>query len=94
MFASMIEIQIKSGKMSEAVKRFEDRKVEIERLGCRQAMLIDKGNDQAIVLAIYETEEAREAATPLATEILRGLGLLYAKMPNRVVVNLPINWNF
>ena len=94
MFASMIEIQIKSGKMSEAVKCFEERIVEIERLGCRQAILIDKGNDQAIVLAIYETEEAQEAATPSATKILRGLGLLYAKMPNRVVVNLPINWNF
>ena len=90
----MIEIQIKSGKMSEAVKRFEDRKAEIEQLGCKQAMLIDKGNDQAIVLAIYDTEEVQEAATPLATKILSGLGLLYAKMPDRVVVNLPINWNF
>ena len=94
MFASMIKIQIKSGKMDEAIKRFDDRKVEIEQLGCKQAMLIDKGNDQAIVLATYETEEAQEAATPLATKILRGLGILYAKMPDRVVANLPIHWNF
>ena len=94
MFASMIEIQIKSGKMAEAIKRFEDSESEIKQLGCNQAMLIDKGNDQAIVLAIYDTEEAQQAATPLATKILSGLALLYAKMPERVGVNLPINWTF
>ena len=94
MFASMIEIQIRSGKMIDAIKRFEDRKGEIEQLGCKQAMLIDKGNDQAIVLVIFDTEEAKQAATPLATKILRSLGLLYAKMPERVAVNLPINWTY
>ena len=57
-------------------------------------MLIDKGNDQAIVLAIYDTEEAQQVATPLATKILSGLAFLYAKMPERVGVNLPINWTF
>jgi hypothetical protein len=57
-------------------------------------MLIDKGNDQAIVLVIYDTEEAQKAATPLATKILRSLGLLYAKMPEHVAINLPINWTY
>ena len=90
----MIEIQIKSGKMIEATKRFDQAKGEIEKIGCKQAMLIDKGNNQAIVLVIFDTAEAQEAAVPLATKILSRLALLYAKMPERVAVNLPINWSF
>ena len=80
--------------MAEEIYHFEDCESEIKQQGCNRATLIDEGNDQAIVLAIDDTEEALQAARPLATKILSGLALLYAKMPERVGANLLINWTF
>ena len=57
MFASVIDMQFKSGKMPEALNIAEQMRPEFKNLGCTQFLMINKGNDAAIVLAIYDTED-------------------------------------
>jgi nicotinamidase-related amidase len=48
----------------------------------------------SMLLAIYETAQAQESATPKAIEIIGKLGVLFESPPARMQVKVPINFNF
>ena len=65
MFASVIEVQLKPGTFDEAMGIVRAALPELRKVpGLKQLISIDKGNDQSIVIAIYESQAAQEAATP------------------------------
>ncbi len=91
MFSSVIEMEFKAGMMAEALEIAEKMRPEFADLGCNQFLMINKGNDEALVLAIYESEEKQQAALPKAQELLGRLKEIYASMPERQGGNVIIN---
>ncbi len=84
MYASVIEGKAKPGMTDALVAAVRDKLPEIAQLaGIKQLVSIDLGNDEGLTLVIYESQEAQEAATPRATEILGGMAEFYAAPPNR-----------
>ena len=94
MFASFMEMKLKPGKMAEAVSMTETMQADIQAMGMKQIIIVDKGNDKAMLLAFYETAQAQESATPKAIEIIGQLGVLFESPPERMQVKVPINFNF
>ncbi|MDA9976119.1 hypothetical protein N9F34_04820 [Alphaproteobacteria bacterium] len=94
MFASFIEMKLKPGKMAEAVLMTKTMQADLKAMGMKQMIVVDKGNDNAMLLAIYETAQAQESATPKAKEIIGKLGVLFESPPARMQVKVPINFNF
>ena len=90
MYASYIEMQLKTGKTAEAVDIAEGMKPEIAPMGIKQFIVIDKGNDNMLALAIYDTAEEQEAASPKAQELLARLSDLLAAPPERKQLEVPI----
>ena len=95
MFASVIEIQLKPGALDEVSDIMRAAMPERREIsGIKQYISIDKGNDQALVVVIYESRAAQEAATPKAREILgRVIGLAVAH-PVRSGCEVNINEQF
>ena len=60
----------------------------------RQFILIDKGDDNALLLAFFNTAEEQEAAGPLAKELLGRLEHFYVAPPERIQVEVPINHSY
>ena len=84
MYASVIEGKAKPGMTDALVAAVRERLPKIAQLaGVKQLVSVDLGNDEGLTLVIYESQEAQEAATPRATELLGGLGEFYAAPPNR-----------
>ena len=95
MFASVIEVQLKSGTLDEAVDITRAALPEMREIpGLRQFISIDKGNDQGVIVAIYESQAAQEAATPKAQEILGRIAGLAAAPPQRLGCEVTINEQF
>ena len=96
MFASFIEMKLKPGKMAEFVlmTKTKTMQADVQAMGMKQMIIVDKGNDNAMLLAIYETAQAQESATPKAIEIIGKLGILFESPPARMQVKVPINFNF
>lgn len=95
MFASVVEIQLKPGALDEAVAIARAAIPELrDMIGIKQLISIDKGNDQGLVVVIYESRAAQEAAAPKAREILgRVIGLAVAH-PVRSCCEVNINEQF
>jgi len=91
MFSSVIEMEFKTGMMKNAIEIAEKMRPEFSDLGCNQFVMINKGNDKAIVLAIYDSEEKQQVALPKAQELLGRLKDIYASMPERQGGNVIIN---
>ena len=84
MYTSMIEFQLQPGKMAEAMEITEGMKPDLARLdGIRQFILVDKGDDAGLVLAIYDSQAQQEAAGPKARDLLSRMGALYTAAPER-----------
>ena len=95
MYASYIEMQLKPGKMAEAVERMKHVEVELGQVdGLRQFIIVDRGNDSSTLVALYNTAEDQEAAGPKAAELLGRLADLMAAPPDRKQVEVPINFIF
>ena len=95
MYASYIEMQLKPGKMAEAVERLKEVEAELGQVdGLKQFIIVDRGNDSSTVLALYNTAEDQEAAGPKAAELLSRLANLFAAPPERKQVEVPINFTF
>ena len=93
MFASVIDMQFQPGKMQEALALVERSDVEqIE--GVQQFLVIDRGNDHALVIAIYENQAHQEAAGPQAQEIMGRLASFMAAPPNREGCEVHIHESF
>ena len=95
MYASYIEMQIKSGMMAEAMERMKQVEAELSEVdGLKQFIIVDKGNDSSTVLALYDTAEDQEAAGPKSAEIVSRFMDLIAMPPDRKQVEVPINFTF
>ena len=90
-FSIGIDMVFKAAMMKNAIEIAEKMRPEFSDLGCNQFLMINKGNDKAIILAIYESEEKQQTALPKAQELLGKLKDIYASMPERQGGNLIIN---
>ena len=95
MYASYIEMQIKSGMMAETMERMKQVEAELSEVdGLKQFIIVDKGNDSSTVLALYDTAEDQEAAGPKSAEIVSRFMDVIAAPPDRKQVEVPINFMF
>ena len=95
MFASVIDVQLKAGTFDEAMEITRAALPEMRGIaGIKQIISIDKGNDQGLVIAIYESKAAQEAATPKAQEVLERIAGLAAGAPVRMGCEVNINEKF
>lgn len=95
MFASVIEVQLKSGTLDEVNGITRAALPELREIpGLKQFLSIDKGNDQGLVVAIYESQAAQEAAAPKAQEILGRIAGHAAAPPVRLGCEVNISEQF
>ncbi len=95
MFASVIEVQRKPGTLDEAMDIVRAAVPELRNIpGLKQLISIDKGNDQSVVIAIYESQAAQEEAAPKAQEILGRIAGLVAAPPQRLACDVNIYEQF
>ncbi len=95
MFASVIDVQLKPGTLDEAMDITRAALPEMREIpGLKQIISIDKGNDQGLVIAIYESQAAQEAAAPKAQEVLGRIAGLAAAPPQRMGCEVNINEQF
>ena len=94
MYASYIEMQLKPGKMAEAIEMTKQMEPDLGQMGMKQFIFVDKGNDSSTLVALYDTAEDQEAAGPKAAELLGRLADLMAAPPDRKQVEVPINFIF
>ena len=64
---------------------------EYQKLGCKQFILVDRGNDSFTVIAIYESQAKQEEATPKAQELLGTLAEMMKTPPERKGAEIIIN---
>ena len=70
--------------MDEAMEITEGMMPDLAQLdGLRQFIVVDKGNDAGLVLAIYDSQAQQQAATPKAQELLGRLAAICAAAPER-----------
>ena len=95
MYASYIEMQLKPGKMAEAMERMKEVEAELGQVdGLKQFIIVDRGNDSSTVLALYDTAEDQQAAGPKSAEIVSRFMDVIAAPPDRKQVEVPINFTF
>ena len=94
MYASYIEMQLKPGKMAEAIEMTKQMEADLGQMGIKQFIIVDKGNDSSTLVALYDTAEDQEAAGPKAAELLGRLAVFMAGPPERKQVEVPINFIF
>lgn len=94
MYASYIEFQHKPGKTAEAIKMTKQMEEDLEQMGMKQFIIVDKGDDSSTLVALYDTAEDQEAAGPKAAELLGRLAVFMAGPPERKQVEVPINFIF
>ena len=95
MHASYIEMQLKPGKMAEAIEMMKQLEAELGKIdGLKQFIIVDRGNDRSTVLALYESAEEQEAATPKSAEVVSRFMNVIAAPPDRQQVEVPINFIF
>ena len=94
MYASYIEMQLKPGKMAEAIEMTKQMEADLGQMGMKQFIIVDRGNDSSTLVALYDTAEDQEAAGPKAAELLGRLADFMAAPPDRKQLEVPINFIF
>ena len=94
MYASYIEMQLKPGKMAEAIEMTKQMEADLGQMGMKQFIIVDRGNDTSTLVALYDTAQAYYAAGPKAAELLGRLADFMAAPPERKQVEVPINFIF
>ena len=94
MYASYIEMQLKPGKMAEAIEMTKQMEADLGQMGMKQFIIVDKGDDTSTLIALYDTAQAYYAAGPKAAELLGRLADFMAAPPDRKQVEVPINFIF
>ena len=95
MYASFIETNMKPGTSAEGTEMAESMKSDLAQVdGLRQFIMIDKGDDNSVVIALYDSAEDQVAAGPQAAELLSRFAGLLAEPPERNQVEVPINFIF
>ncbi len=92
MYASVVEIQLKPGKMDEATEMVRAMRPDLEQFnGLKQLVVIDQCHDKLLAVVIYEGMSDQEAATPKAQELLGRLAELWAAPPERMGCAVTVN---
>ncbi len=92
MYASVVEIQLKPGKMDEATEIVRAMRPDLEQLnGLKQLVVIDHCHDKLLAVVIYEGKADQEAATPKAQELIGRLAELAAAPPERMGCAVTVN---
>ena len=95
MYASYIEAKLKSGTAAKAINLAEKMISDVGEIpNIKKFILIDKGNDNILLLAFYDTSEEQDAAGALAKKLLGRLEHFYAAPPERIQVEVPINHTY
>jgi len=95
MHASVVEIKLKPGTVTELVNFAEDLREELAQLeGLKELILIDKGNQDILGIVIYETAAQQQATTARAQEVLAGMAEFVAEPPVRKGCNVPLLLSF
>ena len=95
MYASHVEVQLQSGKTAEAIQRTKDLIPKIGEIPkIKRFMVLDKGDDNFLFIAFYDTAEDQVAATPKAQEVIGRLADLAAAPPERVQVEVAIDHTY
>lgn len=84
MFASHYEVKFQPGKLGEAVQYFQSVKSELAKVdGLKQALVIKRAEDTALIIAIYGSQAQQEAAAPRAKELMGEIAATFASPPKR-----------
>ena len=95
MYTSFIEFQVKPGEMAETTEIAGAMRSDLEQIdGLKQFIVIDKGDDAALALVLYESQAQWEAAGPKAKELLGRLAERYGAAPFRKGCEVTINETF
>ena len=95
MYASYIEAKVKSGTSAKAIALAKNMISDVGEIpNVKKFILIDKGNDNILLLAFYDTAEDQVAATPKAQEVIGILADLAAAPPERVQVEVAIDHTY
>ena len=95
MYGSYIEAKMKPGTSGEAILMAKNLIPEVGEIpNLKQFILLDKGNDNILLLAFYDTAEEQEAAGEKAGEVMGKIGHLFASPPNRTQMQVPINHTY
>ena len=95
MYASYVEAKMKPGTSAEAIELAKNMIPEVGQIpNLKQFILIDKGDDNSVVIALYDSAEDQVAAGPQAAELLSRFAGLLAEPPERKQVEVPINFIF
>ena len=95
MYASHVEVQLQSGKTAEAIQRTKDLIPKIGEIPkIQRFMVLDKGDDNFLFIAFYDTAAEQEAATPKAQEVIGTLADLAAAPPERIQVEVAIDHTY
>ena len=87
-------MQHKPGKTAETIEMTKKMEADLRQMGMKQFIIVDKGDDSSILIALYDTAQAYYAAGPKAAELLGRLADFMAAPPDRKQVEVPINFIF
>ncbi len=92
MYARVVEIQLKPGKMDEATAIAREMRSELGQIdGLEQFIAIDHCHDRFLAVVIYESKADQEAATPKARELIGRFADLWAAPPERMGCDVTVN---
>ncbi len=95
MFTSFYDIQFQPGRLTEAVEYVRSIGPELEKVeGVKQVLMIRRGPDRCLLLAIYESQALQEAAASRAQELVGEIGRLFATPPTREGCDVLLNQAF
>ena len=95
MYASVIEFQFKPGMTEAAIEHVLGLRSRLGQIdGLNQIITIDRGDDRATGVVIYDSEAQREAAAPQAQEVLAGMAEFLAAPPDRQGFEISLNEKF
>lgn len=95
MYATVIESRVKPGQRGDLLAALHEAMPDVAKvLGIKQILSVDRGDDRALTLIIYESQAAQESASERAREILEALSEYYAEAPVRSVGEVMLNDTF
>jgi len=95
MYASIIELKFKPNLMQEALNYAASLRPTMEQIdGLNQMLSIDRDDDKATVIVVYDSKQQRDAAAGKAQEVLAAMAQFLDQPPERHGHEITINEKF
>ena len=92
MYASIIELHFKQNLMQEALNFAVSLRPTMEQIdGLNQLLAIDRGDDRATIIVVYDSKDKRDAAAENAKEVLAAMAQFLCQPPERHGYEITIN---